>query len=154
MVAARRIKPGNCCFKGCNMFEGERKALIANWGMKVTIKNATNGKWMFDGCGQTFHCVFSDSLWTERFLPINPDQRVAVGAGMLAKIFAALVVINIHINAGYKCVCACCGCYTPSEKISASSDIFDDQKTLEKSSFWMHLSDFVPETFIPQQIAE
>lgn len=52
------------------------------------------------------------------------------------------------------CVCACWSCYTPSEKNWASSGIFDDQKTLEKSAFWMHLSDFLPETFIPQQIAE
>lgn len=70
---------------------------------------------MFDGHWQTFHCVLSVSWWTERFLPNNPDQRVAVGAGILAKSFAALVAINIYLNTGYKCVCACCGCYTPSE---------------------------------------
>lgn len=108
---------------------------------------------MLDGRWQTFHCVFSLSWWTERFLPNNPDQRVAVVADMLAKIFAALVAINIYLNAGYEWVCACCGCHTP-EKISASSDIFNGQKTPEKSAFWMYLSDFLPEMFIPQQIAE
>lgn len=119
------------------------------------MKNATNGKEMFDGRWQTFHCVLSVSWGAERFVPNNPDQRVAVGAGLLAKIFAALVAINIDLNAGYKCVCACCGCCTSSEKNSGSCLTFLRPKNkAEKSAFWMHLSDFLPETLIPQQITE
>lgn len=45
-----------------------------------------------------------------------PSIQTSVGAGLLAKSFAALVAINIDLNAGYKCVCACWGVIHPLKK--------------------------------------